>query len=89
MPVIGFLHLGSPAPNVKRLAGFRKGLGDSGFVEGQNVAIDFRWAEGRGDRLAELAAELVRRPVSVIVTLSATQAALAAKVATSTIPIVF
>lgn len=89
MPVIGFLHLGSPAPNVKRLAGFRKGLGDSGFVEGQNVAIDFRWAEGRGDRLAELAAELVRRPVSVIVTLSATQAALAAKVATGTIPIVF
>ncbi|MET0671723.1 MAG: ABC transporter substrate-binding protein [Xanthobacteraceae bacterium] len=89
MPVIGFLHLGSPAPNAKRLAGFRKGLGDLGFVEGQNLAIDYRWAEGRGDRLAELAAELVRRPVSVIVTLSATQAALAAKVATGTIPIVF
>lgn len=48
MPVIGFLHLGSPAPNAKRLAGFRKGLGDLGFVEGQNVAIDYRWAEGRG-----------------------------------------
>jgi hypothetical protein len=78
MPVIGFLHLGSPAPNT-----------NLGFVEGQNVAIDYRWAEGRGDRLAELAAELVRRPVSVIVTLSATQAALAAKVATGTIPIVF
>ena len=88
-PVIGFLHLGSPAPNAKRLAGFRKGLSDAGFVEGQNVAIDFRWAEGRGDRLAEFAADFVRRQVSVIVTLSATQAALAAKAATSTIPIVF
>jgi putative tryptophan/tyrosine transport system substrate-binding protein len=88
-PVIGFLHLGSPAPNARRLAGFRKGLSDAGFVEGQNVAIDFRWAEGRGDRLPELAADLVRRQVSVIVTLSATQAALTAKAATSAIPIVF
>jgi putative tryptophan/tyrosine transport system substrate-binding protein len=88
-PVIGFLHLGSPAANAKRLAGFRKGLGDAGFTDGQNVAIDYRWAEGRGDRLAELAADLVRRQVSVIVTLSATQAALAAKAATNTIPIVF
>lgn len=89
MPVIGFLHLGSPAPNAKRLAGFRKGLSDAGFVEGQNVAIDFRWAEGQGGRLPDFAADLVRREVSVIVTLSATQAALAAKAATSTIPIVF
>jgi putative tryptophan/tyrosine transport system substrate-binding protein len=89
LPVIGFLHLGSPAANEKRLAGFRKGLRDAGLVEGQNVTIDFRWAEGKGDRLAELAADLVRRQVSVIVTLSATQAALAAKAATSTIPIVF
>jgi putative ABC transport system substrate-binding protein len=88
-PVIGFLHLGSPAANARRLAGFRKGLSDAGFVEGQNVAIDFRWAEGRGDRLPELAADLVRRQVSVIATLSATQAALTAKAATSTIPIVF
>jgi putative ABC transport system substrate-binding protein len=89
MPVIGFLHLGSPAPNAKRLAGFRKGLSEAGFVEDQNVAIDFRWAEGRGDRLPALAADLARRRVSVIVTLSATQAALAAKAATSAIPIVF
>jgi putative ABC transport system substrate-binding protein len=88
-PVIGFLHLGSPAPNAKRLAGFRKGLSDAGFVEGQNVAIEFRWAEGRGERLAEFAADFVRRQVSVIVTLSATQAALVAKAATGTIPIVF
>jgi putative tryptophan/tyrosine transport system substrate-binding protein len=89
LPIIGFLHLGSPAPNARRLAGFRKGLNDAGFVEGQNVAIDFRWAEGRGDKLPELAADLVRRQVSVIATLSATQAALAAKAATSTTPIVF
>jgi putative tryptophan/tyrosine transport system substrate-binding protein len=89
MPTIGFLHLGSPAANAKRLGGFRKGLGDGGFMEGQHVAIDYRWAEGKGDRLAELAADLVRRQVSVIVALSATQAALAAKAATSTIPIVF
>jgi putative ABC transport system substrate-binding protein len=87
--VIGFLHLGSPAPNAKRLAGFRKGLSEAGFVEGRNIVIDFRWAEGRGDRLPDLAADLVRRQVSVIVTLSATQAALAAKAATSAIPIVF
>jgi putative ABC transport system substrate-binding protein len=88
-PVIGFLHLGSPAPNAKQLAGFRKGLSDAGFVEGQNVAIEFRWAEGKGERLAGLAAHLVHRQVSVITTLSATQAALAAKAATSTIPIIF
>jgi putative ABC transport system substrate-binding protein len=88
-PVIGFLHLGSPGPNAKRLAGLHKGLSDAGFVEGQNVAIDYRWAEGKGERLADLAAELVHRQVSVITTLSATQAALAAKAATSTIPIVF
>jgi putative ABC transport system substrate-binding protein len=87
--VIGFLHLGSPAPNARRLAGFRKGLSEAGFVEGRNIEIDFRWAEGRSDRLPELAADLVRRQVSAIVTLSATQAALAAKAATSTIPIVF
>jgi putative ABC transport system substrate-binding protein len=88
-PTIGFLHLGAPGPNARRLAGFRKGLSEAGFVEGQQVAIDYRWAEGRVERLSEFAADLVRRQVSVIVTLSATQAALAARAATRTIPIVF
>jgi putative ABC transport system substrate-binding protein len=89
MPVIGFLHGGSPAANADRLAGFRKGLRETGFVEGQNVAIEFRWAEGQTDRLPELAADLVRRQVAVIATLSASQAAVVAKAATDTIPIIF
>jgi putative tryptophan/tyrosine transport system substrate-binding protein len=89
MSVIGFLHSGAPGPNANRLTGFRKGLREGGFVEGQNVAIEFRWAEDRNDRLPELAADLVRRRVNVITALSATQAALAAKAATQTIPIVF
>jgi putative ABC transport system substrate-binding protein len=89
MPVIGFLHGGSPAANADRLAGFRKGLREAGLVEGRNVAIEFRWAEGQTDRLPELAADLVRRRVAVIATLSASQAAVAAKAATDTIPIVF
>jgi putative tryptophan/tyrosine transport system substrate-binding protein len=89
MPVIGFLHSGAPGPNANRLAGFRKGLREAGFVESQNVSIEFRWAEDRNERLPELAADLVRRRVNVITTLSATQAALAAKAATQTIPIVF
>jgi putative tryptophan/tyrosine transport system substrate-binding protein len=88
-PVIGFLHSGSPGPNSNRLAGFRRGLRNAGFVEGQNVTIEFRWAEDRNDRLQELAADLVRRKVNVITTLSATQAALAAKAATTAIPQVF
>ena len=89
IPTIGFLHSGSLSPNANRLAGFRKGLREAGFVEGQNVTIEFRWAEDRNDRLRELAADLVSRKVSVITTLSATQAALAAKAATTTIPHVF
>jgi putative ABC transport system substrate-binding protein len=89
MPVIGFLHSASLEPNAKRLAGFYKGLQQAGFVEGQNVTIEFRWAGGQNDRLPELAAELVGKPVNVIATLSSTPATRAAKAATNTIPIVF
>jgi putative ABC transport system substrate-binding protein len=89
LPVIGFLHSASLEPNAKRLAAFRKGLRDAGFIEGQNVAIEFRWAEGQNARLPELAAELVRKQVTIIATLSSTPATRAAKAATSTIPIVF
>jgi putative ABC transport system substrate-binding protein len=89
MPVIGFLHSASAEPTTNLVKGFRKGLFDLGFIEDQNVRIDFRWADGRNDRLPELAADLVRRNVSVIATPGSTPAALAAKAATSTIPIVF
>jgi putative ABC transport system substrate-binding protein len=89
MPVIGFLHSASPEPNARRLAGFRKGLRDAGFIEGQNVAIEFRWAAGQNARLPELAKQLADKPVSIIATLSSTPATLAAKAATSTIPIFF
>jgi putative tryptophan/tyrosine transport system substrate-binding protein len=89
MPVIGFLHTGSLELNSKLLEGFRKGLAQSGFVDGQNVAIEFRWAAGQDARLSEMAADLVGRRVSVIATPASTPAALAAKAATATIPIVF
>src|SRR5690349_6490392 len=88
-PVIGFLHSASAEPTANLVKGFRKGLFDSGFIEDQNVRIDFRWADGQNDRLPELAADLVRRNVSVIATPGSTPAAFAAKAATSTIPIVF
>jgi putative tryptophan/tyrosine transport system substrate-binding protein len=89
MPVIGFLRPSTPESVVHLLRAFRAGLKEIGFVEGQNVAIEYRWAERQEDRLGEIAAELVRRQVAVIVTPGSTPAALAAKAETTTIPIVF
>jgi ABC-type uncharacterized transport system substrate-binding protein len=89
VPVIGFLHGASPGPFGPHVAAFRRGLGEAGYVEGQSLAIEYRWAEGRYDRFPELAADLVRRRVSAIAAPGHTGAALAAKAETSTIPIVF
>jgi putative ABC transport system substrate-binding protein len=89
MPVIGFLRPSRPESVVHLLSAFCAGLTEIGFVEGQNVAIEYRWAEGQEDRLGEIAAELVRRQVAVIVTPGSTAAAHAAKGATTTIPIVY
>jgi ABC-type uncharacterized transport system substrate-binding protein len=89
MPVIGFLHSGSPGPYAGRMDGFRQGLNDTGFVEGKDVAIEYRWAEGNYERLPQMALDLVRREVSVIVAGGGIASAPVAKVATSTIPIVF
>jgi len=88
-PVIGYLSARSPGETTALVAAFRKGLGDSGFVEGQNVAIEYHWAEGQYDRLAEMAADFARRGVAIIVATGGEPSALAAKAATSRIPIVF
>ena len=88
MPVIGFVHLGSPAVSVPRVVAFRKGLSETGHVEGQNVTVEYHWLDGRFDRLPSLIADLVRRGVAVIATPGQTAAAQTAKAATTTIPIV-
>ena len=89
MPVIGYLEAGSPEASGNLVAAFRKGLSEAGYVEGRNVAVEFRWAHNENERLSDLAADLVRRRVDVIVTPVSTPAAIAAKAATTTIPIVF
>jgi putative tryptophan/tyrosine transport system substrate-binding protein len=88
-PVIGFLHLTSLEETKEYLAAFHQGLSDTGYVEGRNVEIEYRWGQGHNDRLPSLVADLVQRQVSVIVILESTLAALAAKKTTQTIPVVF
>jgi putative ABC transport system substrate-binding protein len=89
MPLVGFMSARSPGDSAHLVAAFRRGMGEGGFVEGQNVAVEYRWANGEYDRLPALAADLVNRRVAVLVATGGDVSALAAKRATSTIPIVF
>jgi putative ABC transport system substrate-binding protein len=89
MPVIGFLHAGSPAAFAELVGAFRRGLQDTGYAEGQNVSIEYRWAEGRYERLRALAADLVNRRVAVIASTGGPDVVEAAAASTSTVPIVF
>src|SRR5262249_18954688 len=89
VPVVGFINLGVADASANRVAAFRKGLSKAGYAEGQNVIVEYHWLEGHYERLPAVLAELVRRRVAVIATPGATEATLAAKTATATIPIVF
>ena len=89
LPVVSFISARSPLDAAGYAAAFRKGLGESGYVEGQNVTVEYHWLDGQYDRLPSLMADLVRRRVAAIATPAATAAAIAAKAATVTIPLVF
>src|SRR5262245_22502632 len=89
VPVVGFINLGVADTSANRVAAFRKGLREAGYAEGQNVIVEYHWLEGHYERLPAVLADLVRRRVAVVTTSGSTEAALAAKTATATIPIVF